>query len=329
MQQIAHRSLDLMFFPSFDGFWRRRLRGKVLCLQYNRVEEPGQFPFLDRYGPPPIPPGELLRELGFLANHGASFLTLSDLRRDRFPGPGQFGVVVCFDQCFRSNYSAGLGVIEWLSAKGVLFQASGMVDAPSLIWEHTLYWLAHDPDRAEVLQQLAHGRLPASRPHTGDALVAHLSGAVPMATVEELLAEAIAKIGAGANERLAELAQTLYPSAAYLKAARANGHEIASQGHHHYPRQAIDAEAFEQELIRSQQELEAIVGRKPQAFAYPFNNYGPDDAELAGRHYYQVGTMEARPITADTPRLALPRCRWPGPFPNTRQRRRWLLTGHI
>ena len=316
-----------MFLSSLNGFWRRRLLGKVLCLQYNRVEEPGQFPFLDRYGPPPIPPGELLRELGFFASQGASFLTLSDLRRGRFPGPGQFGVVVCFDQGFRSNYSAGLGVIEWLNAKGVLFQASGMVDAPSLIWEHTLYWLAHDPDRAKVLEQLAHGRMPASQPHTGDPLVAHLLGAEPIAAVEELLAEATAKIGA--EERLAELAQTLYPSAAYLKEARANWHEIASQGHHHYPRRAIDAETFEQELIRSQQELEAIVGRKPQAFAYPFNSYSPDDAELAGHHYYHVGTMEARPITADTPRLALPRCRWPGPFPNNRQRRRWLWTGHI
>jgi peptidoglycan/xylan/chitin deacetylase (PgdA/CDA1 family) len=329
MQQIASRILDLMFLPSFEGFWRRRLRGKVLCLHYNRVEEPGQFPFLDRFGPRPISPGELLRELGFLAGQGARFLTLSDLRRDRFPGPGEFGVVVCFNQGFRSNYSAGLGVIEWLNAKGVLFQASGMVNAPSLIWEHTLYWLAHDPDRAEVLQQLAHGRLPASRPHTGVALVAHLRGAEPMAAVEDLLAEATAKIGAMASERLAELAQTLYPSAAYLKAARANGHEIASQGHHHYPRQGVDAETFEQELIRSQQELEAIVGRMPQAFSYPFDSYGPGDAELVGRHYYQAATMEARPITADTPRLALPCGRWPGPFPNNRQRRRWLFTGHI
>jgi peptidoglycan/xylan/chitin deacetylase (PgdA/CDA1 family) len=157
--------------------------------------------------------------------------------------------------------------------------------------------------------------------------VAHLRGSEPIVAVKDLLAEATARTKAG--ERLAELAGSLYPTAAYLKEARANGHEIASHGHHPYPRQVVDREAFEQELIRSQQELETIVGRKPQAFSYPINSYGPGDAELAGRHFYQVATTEARPITPGTSRLAIPRCSWPGPFPSARLRRRWLWTGQI
>lgn len=329
LHRIANRSLDLLFLPGFDRFWRHRLMGKVLCLLYHRVADPGQVPFLDRYGVPPIPPSQLLDELSFLNSQGATFLTFSDLRRGRFPGPEKFGVIVCFDDCFRDNYANGLGVLEWLIAHGVLFQSTAMVDAPTLIWEHTLYWHAHDPGRAEALEALAHERLPASRAHRGDALVGHLREGEPVAAVEALLAEATHRAGRGAAERLAELAASLYPSARYLRAARANGHEIASHGHHHYPRHSIDAAAFEQELIRSQQELEAIVGRKPQAFSYPFNSHGPGDAELCGRHYYQVATVEARPISPDTPRLAIPRCTWPGPHRNQLQQRRWLWTGHI
>jgi hypothetical protein len=105
LHRIVNRSLDVLFLPGFDRFWRHRLMGKVLCLLYHRVADPGQVPFLDRYGVPPIPPGQLLDELSFLKSQGATFLTFSDLRRGRFPGPEEFGVIVCFDDCFRDNYA--------------------------------------------------------------------------------------------------------------------------------------------------------------------------------------------------------------------------------
>ena len=54
--RIANRAADLLFLPPLDRLWRRRLRGKVLCLLYHRVDQPGRVPFLDRFGVPPIPP---------------------------------------------------------------------------------------------------------------------------------------------------------------------------------------------------------------------------------------------------------------------------------
>ena len=209
----------------------------------------------------------------------------------------------------------------------MLFQSTALIDAPSLIWEHSLYWHAHDPDLAQALETLAHERLPASRGLVGDALVAHLRQAEPMAAVEELLAEATARAGAG--EELARLARELYPSAVDLQATRRAGHEIGSHGHHHYPRQCLDHEAFEAELIRSRQEIERVMGKAPRAFSYPFNSYQSGDAELCSRHYVQVATVDAQPITLDTPSLAIPRFTWPGPLRNQLHFRRWLWTGHL
>jgi len=327
LRRVANRSLDLLFFPAFDRLWLPRLRGKVLCLLYHRVDEPGRIPFLDRFGVPPLPPRELGEELGFLARQGAVFLTFSDLRRGSFPAADEFGVIVCFDDGFRCNYSSGLGVLEWLQIRGVIFQSTAMVGADSLIWEHRLYWFGSNPARSELLRQAAHRRLPASRPHRGDALVKHLRDAEPIAAVEALLQELVET--SGCAESLSRHAAELYPDAAFLRAARAAHHEIASHGHHHYPRRGIDEQTFRTELIRSQQEIEAIVGRRPQAFSYPFNSHGPGDAEVCCELYAQVATVEARPILPTTPFAEMPRCTWPGPFRNRLQRRRWLLTGHL
>lgn len=327
LQRIANRSLDLLFLPPFSGFWRQRLKGKVLCLLYHRVDAPGRIPFLDRFGVPPITPADLREELRFLAGQGAVFLTFSDLRRGSFPAADEIGVIVCFDDGFHCNYTSGLGVLEWLQIRGVIFQSTAMVGADTLIWEHRLYWFGHEPGRCELLRQAAHRRLPASRPHRGDALVKHLRDAEPIAAVEALLQELVET--SGCAERLSRYAADLYPDAAFLRAARTSHHEIASHGHHHYPRRGIDEQTFRTELIRSQEEIEAIVGRRPQAFSYPFNSHGPGDAEICAEHYRQVATVEARPILASTPFAEMPRCTWPGPFRNRLQRRRWLLTGHL
>jgi peptidoglycan/xylan/chitin deacetylase (PgdA/CDA1 family) len=327
VQRLANRSLDLLFLPGMGRLWRQRLLGKVHCLLYHRVDEPGRVPFLDRFGTAPIPPRNLMEELVFLKMNGARFFTFYDLRRGQFPAPDEFGVIVCLDDGLRCNYSSGLGVLERLNIRAVIFQSTALIDAPTLIWEHSLYWHGAHPRRAERLQELAHRRLPSSRPYSGDALVAHLRDAEPMVEVEALLAELNERSGSG--EVLAELAGSLYPSASYVRAAWREYHEIGSHGHHHYPRSGLDAAAFEQELIRSQQELAAILGRRPKAFSYPFNSHLPGDEAICARYYDQVGTVDPRPITGSTPPLEMPRCTWPGPHRNQLQRRRWLWTGHI
>jgi len=327
LRRVANRALDGLFLPAFDPIWRYRLRGKVLCLLYHRVDQPGRFRFLDRFGVPPIPPRQLLEELSFLLTKGAHFLTFSDLRNGFFPRRDQFGVIVSFDDCLIDTYTNATGVLELLDIKGVLFQSTALVDAPSLIWEHALYWHADHPLHAPALEALAQERFPACRELAGEALVAHLIQAEPMAEVEALLAEATA--AAGAEQELAELAEELYPTRHFLQAARQARHEIGSHGHHHYPRSVLEDAAFEQELVRSRDLLTEWLGRPPRAFSYPFNSQRPGDGRLCARHYVQIATVDPQPITLETSGLAIPRCTWPGPHRNPLHFRRWLWTGHI
>jgi peptidoglycan/xylan/chitin deacetylase (PgdA/CDA1 family) len=327
LSRLANRSRDALFLPPFDGLWRRRLSGKVMALLYHRVDQPGNVPFLDQCGVPPIPPQELAGELLFLKDQGATFLTFDDLWQGRTPEPGGFGVIVSFDDGFRDNYSNGLRVLDQLAIPGVLFQATAMLRPGTLIWEHTLYWFWQEPVRAAALIDLARRRFPACRSLSGEPLLGFLREGMPMREVERLLAELCHAFGSAGE--LEGLAEELYPQQADLVAARQAGHQIGSHGHHHYPRHCLNDEEFEAELTTSRAILAGILGRAPRAFSYPFNSHQAGDEQICGRHFQQVVTVDARPIEAGTSPLSLPRFTWPGPHRHGLHRRRWLWTGRL
>jgi peptidoglycan/xylan/chitin deacetylase (PgdA/CDA1 family) len=327
LPRLANRSLDALFLPPFDGLWRRRLAGKVMGLLYHRVDQPGNVPFLDRCGVPPIPPEELAAELRFLQAHGATFLTFDDLWQGRTPEPGGFGVVVSFDDGFRDNYSNGLKVLDQLGIRGVLFQATAMLRPQSLIWEHTLYWTWQEPARAAALTELARRHFPSCRALSSGDLQSFLREGIAMREVEALLAELCDTTGSAGE--LADLAQDLYPQEADLVAAREAGHQIGSHGHHHYPRHCLSDAEFEAELTTSRAILARILGHAPRAFSYPFNSHQAGDEQICGRHFQQVVTVDSQPIETGMSPLALPRFTWPGPHRHGLHRRRWLWTGGL
>ncbi len=325
--RLSNRSRDLLFLPAFDRRWRRRCGGKVHCLLYHRVDRPGQVPFLDRFGVPPIPPGELAEELAFLQDRGAQFLTFADLRAGRFPAPDEFGVIVSFDDGFADNYRHGLPVLDDLGIRCTLFQSTALVEATTLIWEHALYWFGSDPRRAAQLRDAAHARIPGCAGREGDDLVTFLREEVPIPAVEELLAEL--RRTSGEEGAMGDLARSLYPRREDLVQAHCRGHEIGSHGHRHYPRRSLTAEAFEGELDRSRERLGQLLGEPPAAFSYPFDSHLPGDEAICGRHFEQVATVGGRPIEAGMSPLELPRFTWPGPHRHGLHRRRWLWTGRL
>jgi peptidoglycan/xylan/chitin deacetylase (PgdA/CDA1 family) len=325
--RAANRAADLLFLPPLDRLWRSRLQGKVLCLLYHRVDEPGRVPFLDRYGVPPIPPAALAAELGFLQRRGARFLTYADLRAGRFPSAREFAVIVSFDDGLRCNYEGGLEVLEALGIPAVFFQSSGMLAGGELVWEHALYWYGAHPTLGPGLAELARQRLELPADLEGADLIARLRDATPVDRVLELLAELAERWGTASE--LAAAAYHLYPSEAHLRRARDAGHEIGSHGHHHVPRCNISPAEFEQELVRSSTVLGRVLGQPPRSFSYPFNSHLPGDAQICGRHFRQVATVDGALLTASTPPLALPRFTWPGPHANRLRRRRWLWTGTL
>lgn len=333
MGQVArlyNRSKDYLFLPPFDGYWRRRLNGRVICLLYHRVDEPENNRFLTSGGSPVISPHELEADLRLLKSLGARFLTFGDLRQDIFPDNSEFGVIISFDDCFKDNYTNGLDVLESLGIKGVFFQATGMIGAYRLIWEHALYWLIRNAETAAAFTQLAHqtlGGIPGLTQRAGAHLVEFMREELSPELIEKLLARA--KETPGLEDELREAAQTIYAQPSQVKRAHDLGHEIGSHGHQHLKRRNIDDDTFESELARSVAVLTEINGVPPKAFSYPFNSYLSSDHKMCSKYFAQAATVNKDLIFRDSQQMWLPRFTWPGKTKNSKRQRRWLLTGKI
>ena len=301
------------------------MRGRLACLVYHRVADPGELPYLTRGGSPAISAVQLERELTALVRIGARFGTFGDLRAGWFPGPREIGVIVSFDDGFRSTYEAGIEVLGRLGVPAVVFQATGMIGAPRLIWEHALYWFTRDPETERKFAAIARRSLGQAWA-IGGGPAAALRDRATGPKIEEMLDAARAELGdAGEPEEAARA----YPVADHLLRARERGHEIASHGHAHYRRDTLDDAAFEADLERSVRVLAAILGEPPAAYAYPFGSSLPGDSAITGRWFRQAAIVGRRPIERDTDPLRIPRFPWPGPPRGALRERRWLLTGTI
>ena len=323
LDRVAYRSRDLLFWGLADRHWRRSILGTVRCLLYHRVGRVGDCDFLDRYGAAAIEPEAFARDLRFLRQQGARFLTFADLRAGIFPGPEEFGVIVSFDDGTRDVYELGLPIVESEGARAVVFQISGLVGSRTLIWEHLLYWLWQDPaHRKELVRQLRDvpglGGLQGS-----DGDINRLRYPPSVVLLEGILR----RVSANFEDQLAQIAASLYPDAEQVRDAAARGHEIGSHGRSHYPRPGLDAARFEGELQDSKAELEALLQREVHAFSHPFSLHEDGDLPLLAKHYRQAAVVEPRAIRPDSNPLALPRVNWPGKFPNDLRWRRWLWTG--
>ena len=330
LQRALNRGKDALFFPCFDSFWRKQLHGKALCLLYHRIGDNEKAQFLTRGGVPAISPLEFERDLRFLKEQGADFLTFSDLRQVCLPDTSRFAVIICFDDCFRDNYAAGVEVLESLNIKGVFFQSTAFIDSKHLIWEHELYWYTRTDAISEqftrLVQEFGHD-LPGVSGLGGAGLVEHLRENVPFDRLENLLIELRPKFGVQPD--LAEIVGLIYPRAEQIRRAHDLGHEIGSHGHRHLKRSNIDLSTFQTELETSSDVLTTILGGAPSAFSYPFNSYLPDDDKVVSRYYSQAASVDRRYICSDTSAMWIPRFSWPGPAKNSLRRSRWLLTGKI
>lgn len=327
--RILNRLKDVAFLEPFVERWARAMRGRVTCLLYHRVGEPGEHPFLDRGGSPIVAPDHLREELGFLVEIGARFGTFRDLREGWFPAADEIGVIVSFDDGFRSNYTTGMEVLSDLGIPAVFFQTTGMLERPGLLWEHALYWRTRDAASRTRFAAFVNGYdaslvLPGLETRAG---VSRLRNGASSVRLEELLLAARETLGEEA--KMAAAAVAVYPGPEHVRRARDTGHEIGSHGHRHYRRATIDEKTFETDLARSRAVLTELLGTPPRAYSYPFDSWLEDDDSIVSRHFDQAATVRGRRIERDTDPMWLPRFTWPGPAKNSLRLRRWLLRGTI
>ncbi len=276
--------------------------------------------------------GELRRDLECLLGLGGQFLTLEDLRAGAQPAPDAPNFVISFDDGFRDTYENGIGVLDELGIKGVVFQIAELIDAVELNWEHALYWYAFQPHTRESFGA-------ALKECLDSAGVQHMSRtddmrAIVVAARDTLPVEQLAGVigsfrrQTGDAEARARLAGELYPRAGTLRAAREGGHEVGSHGLRHVARSFLDRETFLRDVTEASALIERAAGTKPEAYAYPFGSHESGDEALLADIHRQAVITDPGPLDPSHP-YTLRRCPWPGPARNELRRRRWLLTGSI
>lgn len=325
LSRILYRAQDCLFPAFANRYWRQKVSEQVRSLVYHRVGRIGEFPFIDAFGAPVIDALSLARDIRFLQNQGARFLTFADLREGRFPGAGEFGVIVSFDDGTRDVYERGLPLLESLGVRGVVFQVSSFIGARKLIWEHQLYLLWSNSDYRSKLRSAMLRLVDGNALPTGDFAALNMLREWPdVSALKQVMCEVL--MGEpGVDQGI--LAEALYPSAAHVRDAAKAGHEIGSHGQNHLMRTALDQASFELELACSKAELETITGSPVLAFSHPFNRYEVDDRLCLERNFDQVATVGGGAIVRDSDAMALSRINWPGEFRNDFRWRRWLWTG--
>ena len=329
-KRIANRSLDYILFNRWmEPYWLERMRGKIMCLLYHRVDYPDNNSFLTRGGSPVIKPEDFENDLKFYLDHDARFMSFSDLRENNFPSPSEIGIIITFDDCFLDNYTNGLKILDKFGIKAVFFQTTAMIDTQELIWEHALYWYANHSVIAGPFIKFAKDELAGFKDlssYDGLDCIFYIRKHASAEDIETLLRKA------GDYFRMTgEMQGTagrIYPGSQDLQKAFSNGHEIGSHGHHHYIRRNIDQNSFEKELVQSCGILERIIGIKPVCFSHPFNSHLAGDKEILSRYFRQVATVDSKFITRNTDPLSIPRFTWPG-IQNEIRTNRWRLSGTI
>ena len=328
IKRLINRSKDYLFaLPAVERSRIDRLKGKVSCLLYHRVEAYGKHAFLDEGGSPVISESDFERELAYLRRLPTKFYTLSDLSRGEFPDGDTIGIVICFDDGFKCNYEQGIRLLNKHGIKAVFFQCSGFIDAQTLNWEHLLYWLDHNSHTHHpLLERLSHS---CKKTNLGTKPASFFREIVDSNIIEKqtwALADEL-----GLHSQIADIARHLYPDSQMIIKAFKQGFEIASHGHHHYKRDTVSDELFITDLKQSKDTLSGITGQQTFSYSYPFNSYFSTDHEKVSHYFSRIANVAHgrihQPVSENSG--IIPRLNWPGISPNQFRMKRWLLTGEF
>ena len=323
IKRIFNRSIDyLTAVPGVEQHWINQLKGKVSCLLYHRVEDYGKQPFLDKGSSPVISAQDFERELVYLTQLPTQFYTLAQLNSGQFPDKDTIGIVICFDDCFKCNYTHGLDLLKKHSIRAVFFQCTGFIESSILNWEHLLYWLYHNPATQSALMQQLNLKSNAN-----SQTVHYIRESIDSKFIEKQAQAVVLKFGL--TEEIKALAEQIYPDKQQILNAHNLGFEIGSHGHNHYKRETISDTLFEFDLKQSKTSLSELLGQSPNAYSYPFNSYTRLDHDQVRQYYDIIANVAFGRINhpIDTKTELIPRLTWPGVSSNQYRMKRWLLSG--
>lgn len=198
------------------------------------------------------------------------------------PGSSQPFAAFTLDDGFRDNAEHALPVFEKHSVPFTIFVAKGFAERSHTLWWETLEELVNNTDRF-TLTDAAGNRTTfemadrATRIAVGDRIGAAIGGPGESEAIAALDAAALE---AGIDARA--LTDRLVMAPEELKAIA--GHPLASLGAHTVSHRALaflDDVSLADELSSSADYVEALTGRRPTSFAYPYGDHRSVDARTA------------------------------------------------
>ena len=322
VNRLYNRTKDILFAQPFESFWRQRLNGKVMVYLYHRIDEIGDWEYLDQGGSPTTPLDEFNNDLLYLKHLDATFIRFEDLSKLEIK-QDTFYVIICFDDGFASNYKQAAKLLSELSIPATVFQCSAMISSKQLIWEHQLYWLFYHREYKSAFRQFLTVNFPDWPDDCGE-IREQIQPTKIYNAINSYLSE-----NSQIQDKIEKEPHRIYPSIESIQNAYHQGIEIGSHGNQHLKRSNISDDEFINELISSKRDLGEITDQPPVSFSYPFNSYLDNDSKICSDYYHQVATVDGGAITSQTSLTKLPRNTWPGLSKNTLRHRRWLLTGRI
>lgn len=282
---------------------RLRTRAGLLVLTYHRV-----LP-----APDPMLPGEpdvdrFAAQMAFLREHLEPVGLVEGVER-LFSGdlpPG--AVAVTFDDGYANNLTCALPVLLRYRIPATVFVATDLLDG-GLMFNDMLLQIARDaPGPALDLHGIGGGRLPLGPLAQRRAAFARLIEAVRYRPPAERqpFAERLAA------EHGVELRRDLMLTTSQLRALASEGVEIGGHTRTHPILALLPPSAARAEIAGSADRLEAILGVRPRAFAYPNGTPGrdfmPEHCAMVREAGYTLACSTTRGCVLPTDdRFALPR----------------------
>lgn len=226
------------------------------------------------------------------------FLTLADFLARREPGSRRPAVLLTFDDGWADNYATAFPVLRRMRIPATIFLATDFVGSEKTFWIEQLLHLCKDPAKREQVMAAARAaRLEAASP---EELIERLKR-MPTGRRDEVLS----RLGCDTSLRAAGDAMLSWEAVREMAAA---GITFASHTASHPLLTFEEDGRVRDELMRSREVLERVLGQKIQALAYPNGDYDSRICEHARDAGYECAfTTERRWCGRDDDRWALPR----------------------
>jgi peptidoglycan/xylan/chitin deacetylase (PgdA/CDA1 family) len=256
-----------------------RGRGAILALHHVRPRRdatPGYAP----NGLLEITPEFLDAALGAIAAMGFECVCLEEAARRLRTGEGAPFVALTFDDGYRDTRDFALPILERHRAPFTVFFATGFIERTARLW-----WLElEEAIRRLDVVEIAGEALPARTPKEKSAAFERIYWALRARPEAELL-DAVAELARRAGVDGAELADALFMD--WDEVAAVSRHRLVGVGAHTMTHRRLAqwplADA-RREMAGSKAALEARLGRRVDAFAYPVGDptsAGPREFALA------------------------------------------------